>query len=49
MVLVQMVLENVSEKRNVLELYHLQNTITLLGNDRHFSPSASEATGSLAL
>ena len=40
-------LENVSEKRNVLELYHLQNTITLLGNDRHFSPSAS--TGSLAL
>ena len=40
-------LENVSEKRSVLELYHLQNTITLLGNDRHFSPSTS--TGSLAL
>ena len=34
---------------SLLELYHLQNTITLLGNNRHFSPSASEATGSLAL
>ena len=40
-------LKNVSEKRNGLELYHLQNTITLLGKDRHFSRSASR--GSLAL
>ena len=40
-------LKNVSEKRNRLELYHLQNTITLLGKDRHFSRSAPR--GSLAL
>ena len=33
--------KNVSEKRNGLELYHLQTTITLLGKDRHFSPSGS--------
>ena len=41
-------LENVSEKRHwLLELYHLRNTMALLGKDRHFSPSASR--GSLAL
>lgn len=33
--------KNISEKRNELELCHLQNTITLLGKDRHFSPTAS--------
>ena len=39
--------ENVSEKRHWLELYHLRNTMALLGKDRHFSPSNSR--GSLAL
>ena len=38
---------NFSENRNGLELYHLQNTLTLLGKNRHFSPSASRR--SLAL
>ena len=40
-------LENISEKRHWLELYHLRNTMALLGKDRHFSSSASR--GSLAL
>ena len=38
---------NVSENRNGLGLYHLQNTLTLLGKNRQFSPSASRR--SLAL
>ena len=33
--------KKVSKKRNGLELYHLQNTITLLGKDRHFLPYGS--------
>ena len=39
--------ENVPEKRLWLELYHLRNTMALLGKDRHFSPSASRGSVTL--